>query len=366
MNENQMILLNKFYSLEPTRVVIDKKERNDIWKSIRSSDIDLNAYSKLCPSLVSQVERSYKSGNNIQSAVFSECSYAQTFANMFNLSDFHNYEKETLKLPGSVDLEIKKNNLVPRYVYVDDQKLNFFIQAGGCGGIDSLFFSLEMGISWTIEFKEPLAKTSEPDLPKYDENGILNITESFLSKYPQFGSMLNEHRGLSFFDVMGQNIHNFSAESIDTAVSNNYVQKHADFICTEDKDSILTLMSAKDVSRWAQVEGEIRPAGRNHYRVWTPNALKRFIIGKNGKIDKDMVRIPKDKLEPRKERGNKTKISGYKINSLFFVYIDNCQSSENDIIFNLNDVQQLNPTVAGKMSFKQMRYSDVKKYYKNL
>ena len=77
---------------------------------------------------------------------------------------------------------------------------------------------------------------------------------------------------------MGNNEHNFSKESVNIAVSNNYTKKYADVICTEDKESFLVMLPANQVQLWANIEGEIRPAGRNHYNVWTPNALKKFLL----------------------------------------------------------------------------------------
>ncbi len=48
--------------------------------------------------------------------------------------------------------------------------------------------------------------------------------------------MLDEQKGLNLFENIGNNIHNFSQETIKIAVSNNYkeIKKYADVICTED------------------------------------------------------------------------------------------------------------------------------------
>lgn len=89
---------------------------------------------------------------------------------------------------------------------------------------------------YTIEYKEPGAKTCEPDLPKYHEDSKILITEDFLKRYPQFTQMLEEKKDLNFFDIMGSNENNFSVESVNIAVTNNYVKKYADVVCTEDVD----------------------------------------------------------------------------------------------------------------------------------
>ena len=178
--------------------------------------------------------------------------------------------------------------------------------------------------------------------------------------------MLNEQKDLNFFEKMGNNIHNFSKESIHIAVSNNYVKKYADVICTEDKSGNLVMLPANQVTLWAKTEGEIRPAGRNHYKVWTPLALKIFLEKLNAKFEGNIVTVEKSKLELRKERGGNRKISGFKINPLFFIYQKDCTIKENLVSFDITHVRQLNPTIAGKMSFKNLEYNKVKDYYTNI
>ena len=123
------------------------------------------------------------------------------------------------------------------------------------------------------------------------------------------------------------------------------------------------MLPINQISLWADIEGEIRPAGRNHYNVWTPKTLSRFIKDKGGIISNNQVRIKKDILSVRKERGGDSKISGYKINPLFFIYTKHCSDDGEYIEFNINNVQQLNPTIAGKMFFKTLLHQNVKNYY---
>ncbi len=363
----QKELMKEFYNIPATKVIFNKSERTKLWKlaTSRVIDLDFEMLKDKCPALEHQIERSYKSEKNIQSAVFSECVYAQTFANMMKLDLFINcYEVDNF-IPEKVLNLISSYHLVPRYVYSTSDKKRMLIQAGGCDGIDSALISVNDLTIYTIEFKEPGAKTSEPDLPKYKEDGVLVVTEEWLKKYSQFEVMLKEQEGLNFFEVMGSNINNFSIESIDIAVSKNYTyaKKYADVICTEDKTGFLTMIPTNQASCWAEIEGEIRPAGRNHYNVWTPNALKNFIKQNGGIINGEIVSINKNALGERRERGGNRKLSGYKINPLFFVYVKDCVEKNDILTFNLAKVQQLNPTIAGKMFFKKLLYKDVKSYY---
>jgi hypothetical protein len=67
-------------------------------------------------------------------------------------------------------------------------------------------------------------------------------------------------------------------------------------------------------------------------------------------------------LEPRDERGG-TRKSGLKINALFFVRVENVQTTGDLSIFNIEDVEQLNPSISAKMKFKDLDYENVKNYY---
>ena len=193
--------MQEFYSINPTKVIFNKTERRVLWDKAtkRVKDLDFFELNKRCPALAHQIKRSYESGNNIQSAVFSECVYAQTFANMMQLTRFVNCFEEDNFIPSSVKSLLSSYHLVPRYVYSTVDKRRMLIQAGGCDGIDSALITVIDLAIYTIEFKEQGAKTSEPDLPKYGEDGALVITEKWLKANPQFEAMLNEQKGLNFF-----------------------------------------------------------------------------------------------------------------------------------------------------------------------
>jgi len=361
----QKEIMQEFYNIKPTKVVFNKTQRNKLWNQAknRTDEFDLKELAKICPALAHQIKRSYEEGHNIQSAVFSECVYAQTIANMFGLNLFANCFKDHNFIPNKVSNLLKSYNLTPRYAYSTSDKKRMLIQAGGCNGIDSALITVIDLTIYTIEFKEPGAKTSEPDLPKYGEDGILTLDEEWLKKNNQFKEMLEEQKGLNFFEIMGHNVHNFSYKSVMYAVSNNYINKLLNVICTEDANGYLVMMPANQIQLWAHIEGEIRPSGRNAYNVWTPVALKRFLLEKNATIVGNQVTIKRNKLEARRQRGGGGRISGYKINPLFFVYSDNCSVNGDNVTFDINKVRQLNPTVAGKVSFRSLKHADVKNFY---
>jgi hypothetical protein len=217
-----------------------------------------------------------------------------------------------------------------------------------------------------IEFKEPAAKTSEPDLPKYGEDGFLRVTSDFLFRYPQFEAMLAEqlHQNLNIIESAGQNINNFSMESITHAVTENYsTKKFADVVCTEDKSSFLTMLPANHIATWARIKGEIRPAGRNKYAVWTPGALRTIIENVNGTVLGSTVRVYLDRLVAVGARGGDGTINRFKIHPLFFVYASDVRIAGNIAEFDMRDIRQLNPTVSAHMFFRDLNVDDVIQHY---
>jgi hypothetical protein len=216
-----------------------------------------------------------------------------------------------------------------------------------------------------IEFKEFYSRTSEPDLPKYGDDGFLITSEKFDRKHPQFKSMLEEQiaKKLNLLDSIGGNIGIFSAASIEKAVSENYTgSKKADVICTEDKFGNLVMLPANEVGQWAKLEGEIRPSGRNASSVWSHNRLLKDISSLGGKIQNGNVEVQTSLLKPRGEVGG-TRKSGLKLNALFFVRVENIKTNGDLSIFNIDDVEQLIPSIAAKMKFKDLDYENVKNYY---
>lgn len=368
LTDCQRGLMEDFYKGGPRRVIYTKAERSELWNKTKRQQggLDLSDIRECCPALAHQISKSYLVGKNIQSAVFSECVYAQTLATMFGLEVFGNCLDGEDLLPGEVTSLLTESSLRPRYYYSDSAGSRFLVQAGGHGGVDCAFIINNRIVM--IEFKEPGAKTSEVDLPKYGEDGVLNVTRDFLNEHPQFEVMLQEQEGLGFFDSMGNNVHNFSDESVNRAISGCYsgADKFADVICTEDKDGFLTMFPPEDILKWAHVEGEIRPAGRNPYAVWTPLALRKILCEKGAIVNGTHVTMRREMLETCSERGGNGGVSRYKINPIFFVRAEVCCSNDSTINFEISDVRQLKPTIAGKMFFRNLDYDEVLNFYQPL
>ncbi len=157
LTKSQKEIMREFYEIEPTKVIFNKTQRMRLWNKTktRSNDLDFNELNLKCPALEHQIRRSYADHSNIQSAVFSECVYAQTFANMLHLELFVNCFENHSFIPEPIIHLLQSYNLMPRYVYSTSDKRRMLIQAGGCNGIDSALITVIDLVIYTIEFKEP-------------------------------------------------------------------------------------------------------------------------------------------------------------------------------------------------------------------
>jgi hypothetical protein len=365
LTKSQKEIMQDFYSIQPIKTVFSKSEYGKIWKLCKKNENieNLTEIEKTCPAIVCEIRKSQSNAKNIQSAVFSECVYAQTLANVFKLNNFYKYTEKQDGLTQNILNLLSSYFLYPRYVYANADKSRLLIQAGGCNGIDSALIQVWDNSVYSIEFKEKSARATSSDLPKYKENGIMAITKDFIEKYPYYEDMLKEHKTLNFFEIAGHNICDFSVESIKKAIVNNYnnAKKYADVIVTADKNEYLTMLPANQVDIWAKLEGEIR-AGRNKYKVWTLNKLKQIISEKCGNIIENTVVISKKHLTIAHARGGE-KASRYKISPIFFVYIADCKEQNDNITFDIENIWQLNPVITAKMFFNKLDIKEVISYY---
>jgi hypothetical protein len=367
LSKQQKEIMQFFYVVVPTKKKKKKKEYDKLWKaSAKGETLSIQQETWLndvCPAIVCEIQKSTTDAHLIQSAVFSECVYAQTLANIFRLPVFTDYEKCKV-LDENVLTLLRSYYLVPRYIYANEANSEFLIQAGGCGGIDSALLHLTDKAIYSIEFKEPHARATTADLPKYGEDGKMVMSPEFVKNYPYYEDMLNEQNELNFFDTMGHNTYNFSPEAIRKAIISNYntTKKYADVIVTADKRNYLVMLPANQVDLFARLEGEIR-AARNCHKVWTPKKLVCFIEQLGGSIDGNQVSINADKITTGKPRGG-TGVSRYKINPIFFVRASDAVNNNGIMSFDLDKVQQLIPCITAKMFFDDLEYEHVLTHYK--
>lgn len=362
-----------YYSKNLIDVVLTKKHRMKIWNNIkRNGDITYyDVYKNKFPALFNEISSARIDSRNVQSAIFSECVYAQKFAELYQLACFEIFDENGSILIKNDQYQhiiniAKKSKMTPRYIYYSTDQERFLIQAGGPNAVDSVYIDIKNEVTIYIEFKESVAKTSEIDLPKYTENGNFVIDSEFTLENIHFSDMLKdlETNSTNFWESMGSNIHEFKEESVIKAVLGNYGtgKKFADFIVTEDAKGKLTLIPIEAVIYVADIVGEVRPAGRNAYKPFTPEKLKEFILEQGGSIICESVTMPKNSLKGKKQRGGSA-ISRYKINSIFFLRSESI-AFEGDIAkFNLGDVLQVKATISAHMRFKKLSAESLRVEY---
>jgi hypothetical protein len=368
LSSSQRKVLKEFYNGHAIKVAFDKKERKKIWNEFKK-DRSLKEFAYLeknAPAIFAELNKSLENKKNVQSAVFSECVYAQSLADKFNLSIFENHiNNEGIKFNfGGIEVP-RAEQLTIRYSYSRNDKLLSLVQAGGARGVDCALVSFEDKIATMIELKEPFAKTSEPNLPKYGEDGYLISSDKFEKENPQFKSMVEEliKQKFNIFDRLGKNYDKFSPESIKAAVEGNYVgEKFADFICTEDSSGFLVLIPTSHIVDWAKLSGELRPTGRNRCPVWTPKKLMKVLHEKGGSVKGEVVSMPISNFKRAKERGGE-KTSRFKISPLFFVRSENIDKLGDRVYFKIDAVEQNIPDITTKINFKKIQFSVVKDYY---
>jgi hypothetical protein len=394
LTENQVRIMKRFYGttsdlsdlvqvVQRRAMLLPKSKRMVIWNTFKKNrDVkEIEDAFDLPITILLGLRKSLDSGKNVQPAIFSECVYAQELADVLGLSFISALDspsggptfKKANAAKYSKPLEAilqrcTQIKIKPRYIYLDNSHASIgLVQAGGPNGIDCILFDLKNDETFFIEFKEAASKTSEPDLPKYKEDGLLVKTDEFIKENPQFESMIDEQlkKNLNFFSKAGSNVNDFTAESVATAVLENYNgKKHADVICVEDIHGVLVMLPAGDVGHWASTRGEIRPAGRNSYSVWTPKALTKIIRKKSGTIKDNKVSIPFPNLTQISGRGGDGTATKLKINSLFFVRVEDVEIKNGIALFDTDKIKQLKPTISAHMFFNNLEYAEVFNYYR--
>ena len=368
LSDLQIKLMRYFYETPELKISLNKAERRNIWDDfVKNRDIEnISHLEKAVPALYFEMEKALTQDQNIQPAVFSECVYAQALAAKFNLSKFEHYlENVKIDLAGNEEGLGNIPKLTVRYSYSSPSGREILYQAGGAGAVDcALKAEFDEGFAM-IELKEPYARTSEPDLPKYTENGLIVSSPEFEVAYPQFKEMLDEQlmQGLNVFEHVGNNVSNFSTKSLEKAVTENYAgKKYAHVICTEDKKGRLVMLPSNHVALWAKLEGEIRPSGRNSYKVWTPNHLRKVLLNLGATYKNDVVTLPISALKTSKARGN-SNISRYKIDPFFFIRKKEVTIEGSYARFSVEAIRQLNPSITAKMKFEDLDIDKIQKFY---
>ena len=392
MNNKALVeFLNDVYE-ETNRTILTDKEIKDIEKFYKenrekvetfeeflSINSDISKKIKKVKGVYAEIERQFDAKKALQPGTLVECNLAQTIANMYNLTtfvdSFHSYIRE---LPANVlpYLRAEENTLLCRYIYYDPNNYkNFLIQYGNPTSYDADLFLDNKVVR--VEFKDRIARAGERDIKRYDELGKLIIDNKFIEENPDYIPLIEKfNEETDIFsrynsDCEKVNFDDFDEETKKELLKNYFTTLGIDTLVTLDKNNQLIAITKdcldenKAVNIISTNGSEIRPAGKNPGKVFTPKFLEKSIINMNGKIENNIAFVPKEKMIDRIGRGTGGKVTGKKINNLLFVTIENISEENDKCIFSLENVMQLKPTVAVHIQIIATK-EELKKYYNSI
>jgi len=270
---------------------------------------------------------SYKSGKYLQPGYLTEINVCATLAAMFNLY---------------YDENINEVNL--RHQYSDGEG-NYLKEYGGCGMSD-IYLITAAGTVTTIEVKEPLSLGGDYDLG-ITEEGKLFPKIAANREFPESAQkILNEFNAVdSIFNHLGHNIKLSNTNYLSDILNSYLGDKNIDYIATySEATNSLLYFPVTELHEHVSFEGsEIRTAGKNHVNVYTPNAFKKAMLDIGCTINADnVVAIPKATAGLRIARGSNRRITGVKINSIFYFEIGDILKEDDEFYYaNISRGKQL-------------------------
>ena len=316
-----------------------------------------------------EIKRQFEDKKGLQPGTICECVLAKTIAQKYNLTSFadlfHTYVRE---LPANVIYHLRDddNKILARYVYYNPDDTNvFLIQYGNPTSYDAdLYINGELV---KIEFKDQIARAGEKDF-FFDEDGRLIYDEK--SDYAPFIKQFNEETNI--ISSMGKN---YKFNDISPELEQKVLKKYFDDLGFEvlvslDNDSNLVAITIDCINNGnikilTTEDSEIKTAGKNNHRVFTPKFLYKSINNINGNIDDTKVWVSITRMTDRIGRTKEKTITGKKINSLLFVPIKNIIEKDEFYVFDINNVRELKPTFSIHIKLIVSK-DDLKKYYEKI
>lgn len=325
---------------------------------------------KKSKSAYQEIKKQFNSKNGLQPCILTECFVAQTLANHLNLNqyiDLDEEEKVPSKLTGVIYSAKGYNDGSKfRYCYYNDQVDALVFQCGASGTVDIVFIKFNMSIR--IEVKEQISKLEECDITGlYNENGFLQLNDDFKirrSKYIPFIQLFNMTTNI--FELEGHNF-NFckylNDDKIKSIIDETLNTKVVDLFILVVGDKLVPTLS-KNLFEFVTFEGsEIRTAGRNYKKnIFTPSFARKKLISMGAEFTNELVIIPFDPSLRVKGR-NKNVYNRYKLGSLLFVKLEDCNINNNFISFKFDKICQKIPSISIHLNARINSNSLLKQYF---
>jgi hypothetical protein len=370
MRYSKDLFIRDFYQGKETKIkkLKEKKFVNDYYKNnyskfksfedFKNSDFTFKSFLEEYKNVEEEVKKQFLNKKSLQFGIINEIILLSSFAKKYNLTHTQSLKEDN----NFFSLNIKEN---ARYIYFNPENTSeYIVQYGDPNSVDAEFVTNNQIIK--IEIKEPNSKAKEIDIPSYDDNGKLVLDERFIDLYPEYIDFIKWfNSSSSILENLGSNIKlNNNSQDKNNIVSNYFKQNSVDFVMTysEENDDLI-LIKSEDFHKFISTDGsEIRTSGKNSKKIFTDLFFKNSVKDLEGIfIDKNILSIKKEKVVAAKARGKDT-ISRIKINYVFFSKIEDVREEGENIIFNLQKIKQLKPTISIHM-FLLESYEKIKTYY---
>lgn len=345
------------------RLIVDKSDiekfelayKNSVgrgidFNSFENNNRDLFEVIKKSESAYREVKKQFLSNSALQPEILTECFIAQTIANKLGLNciaDADTKETVPVNIANILFQFYGERGSLFRYIYYDNNNEMILLQCGNSNTIDAVFVKSQHCAR--LEFKDGLSRIADRDITgKYGEDGKLILTEDFRSQCPFYEPIINVFNSTTnVFDEVGSNynINDHINEDISQAIINSDARIKKIDLYIPLVNNLLFPVLPEYLAKLSDFKGsEIRFSGKNRSKVWTPKYLKSVILKQKGWISDTKASIPFTG-NYRKARGTGIN-SGYKINEIFFVQEGKYLINNGNVIFELNDVQQLKPNIS--------------------
>ena len=324
-----------------------------------------------------EIEKQYKLKKALQPGILSECNFIETLAKIFGLNKCLDFDRTPLnKIPIECREYLNSGYQTfsaARYLYYNVKNSNIFLfQYGNPANGDAEI--IINGNKIRVEFKERNAKAGEYDITGlYNDEGKLIISDDFRKKTPEYIPFIEKFNSeTNVKNYIGHRYNKFDEETKVTAIMEYFSRHQIDVIITSTSNNELIALTPECVkvklangNKIITTEtSEIRISGRNNCKIFTKVIFENVLKQMNAvKIDNSKYEVEKDNSFVEIVKGRGTNIpSRVKFNKVFFVNIKKIKMDNNKIIFDINDVKQLKPSISMHIKINANK-NELKKYY---
>lgn len=281
------------------------------------------------PAMFNGYMNSYDNGKNLQPGYLTEINVCATLAAMLNLSYQNDYCESNVR-------HCYSNGCIHLKEY------------GGCNMADVQLIG-EDGTIFTLEIKEPKSLGGDFNMGITEEGKLIPKLKAG-RVFPEAAQLIinNFNNNDSILNHIGHNIPLEDNEYLHSIARDYICSKNIDYIATYSQDNNnLIIFPVSELDKHVSYKGsEIRTAGKNHVKVYTPKLFHSIMDSIGCIINGDVVKIPKTVVDYRVERNSNKKVSGIKIHPLFFFFVKDILFEDDEYYYaNINKARQVNQAI---------------------